>query len=47
VLVQAIRDGVALLIWQSDNFAFAETHDEGGGRYRGLRAFLPKAPSCS
>ena len=37
VLVQAIRDGVALLTWQSDTFAYAESHDEGGARYRGLR----------
>ena len=37
VLVQAIRDGIALLTWQSDTFAFAESHDEGAGRYRGLR----------
>jgi len=37
VLVQAIRDGVALLTWQSDTFAYAESHDEGAERYRGLR----------
>lgn len=37
VLVQAIRDGVALLTWQSDTFAYAESHDEGAGRYPGLR----------
>ena len=37
VLVQAIRDGLALLTWQSDTFAYAESHDEGAGRYRGLR----------
>src|SRR5438445_7937429 len=29
VLVQAIRDGVGLLTWQSDTFAYAERHDEG------------------
>ncbi|GIX27885.1 MAG: hypothetical protein KatS3mg123_1766 [Burkholderiales bacterium] len=38
VLVQAIREGVALLTWQSDTFAYAESHDEVSGRYRGLRA---------
>jgi hypothetical protein len=38
VLVQAMRDGVALLTWQSDSFAYAESHDEVGGRYRGLRS---------
>lgn len=37
VLVQAMRDGVALLTWQSDTFAYAESHDESAGRYRGLR----------
>jgi predicted AAA+ superfamily ATPase len=37
VLVHAIRDGVALLTWQSDTFAYAESHDEGAARYRGLR----------
>jgi len=37
VLLQAIRDGVALLFWQSDTFAFAESFDEGAGRYLGLR----------
>jgi predicted AAA+ superfamily ATPase len=38
VLAQAIRDGVALLTWQSDTFAYAESYDEEAGRYRGLRA---------
>ena len=37
VLVNAIRDGVALLTWQSDTFAYAESYDEGVARYRGLR----------
>jgi predicted AAA+ superfamily ATPase len=37
VLVQACRDGVALLTWQSDTFACAESLDDGNGRYRGLR----------
>ncbi len=38
VLVQAMRDGVALLTWQADTFAYAESFDEGASRYRGLRA---------
>ncbi len=38
VLMQAIRDGVALLTWQADTFAYAESFDEAAGRYRGLRA---------
>jgi predicted AAA+ superfamily ATPase len=37
VLAQAIRDGVGLLTWPSDTFAYAESHDETAGRYRGLR----------
>jgi hypothetical protein len=37
VLVQSVRDGVALLTWQADTFAYAESHDEGAARYRGLR----------
>jgi predicted AAA+ superfamily ATPase len=37
VLVEAIRDGLALLTWQTDTFAYAESYDDGAGRYRGLR----------
>ena len=37
VLLRAIRDGLALLTWETDAFAFAESFDEGAGRYRGLR----------
>ena len=38
VLTQAIRNGVAMLTWQSDTFAYAESRDEAAGRYRGLMA---------
>jgi hypothetical protein len=37
VLVQSIRDGVGLLTWRADTFAYAESFDEAAGRYRGLR----------
>jgi hypothetical protein len=37
VLVKAIYDGVALLTWHSDTFAYAESYDEAEARYRGLR----------
>jgi predicted AAA+ superfamily ATPase len=37
VLVKAIRDGVALLTWETDAFAYAESQDAVAGRYRGLR----------
>ena len=38
VLLGAVRDGVALLTWSKDAFAFADSFDENEGRYRGLRA---------
>ena len=37
VLLNAIRDGLTLLTWEQDAFAFAESFDESAGRYRGLR----------
>jgi hypothetical protein len=37
VLVSAIRDGVGLLTWEKDSFAYADDFDEKAGRYRGLR----------
>ena len=38
VLLQSIRDGLALLTWRKDSFAFADSYDEAAGRYRGLRS---------
>jgi predicted AAA+ superfamily ATPase len=37
VLVAAIRDGLGLLTWVQDSFAYADGWDEAAGRYRGLR----------
>ena len=37
ILLAAIRDGVALITWEQDSFAFADSYDEESGRYRGLR----------
>ena len=37
VLLQSIRDGLGLLTWTKDSFAFAESYDDAAGRYRGLR----------
>ena len=37
VLVQAMQDGVALLTWRSDTFAYAESYDEVADRYLALR----------
>ncbi len=37
VLRNTIGEGVALLTWEQDSFAFADSYDEEAGRYRGLR----------
>jgi len=37
VLIGAIRNGLELLTWQQDAFAYADSFDEAAGRYRGLR----------
>ena len=37
VLVASIQDGLSLLTWEQDSFAYAESYDEAAGRYRGLR----------
>jgi hypothetical protein len=38
VLIAAIRDGLNLLTWQSDTFAYADGWDEKAQRYTGLQA---------
>jgi hypothetical protein len=38
VLLDAIRDGVAMLTWNPDTFAYAGAFDEASGRYAGLVA---------
>ncbi len=38
VLLNAIRDGIRLLTWERDSFAYAEGFDEGASRYRGIKA---------
>jgi hypothetical protein len=38
VLVNAIKDGVALTTWERDGFAYADSYDEKAGRYQALRA---------
>lgn len=37
VLAAAVQDGLSLLLWQSESFAYADSFDEEAGRYRGLR----------
>ena len=38
VLAEAIRDGLRLLTWSKDSFAYADSFDDATQRYRGLRA---------
>ena len=37
VLLNAITDGLSLLTWEQETFAYADGYDEPTGRYRGLR----------
>ena len=37
VLVDVIYEGIALLSWQQDSFAYADSFNEEVKRYRGLR----------
>lgn len=37
ILLAAISEGVSLLTWENDSFAYADSFDEATGRYRGLR----------
>ncbi len=37
ILLAAIQDGVMLITWEHDSFAFADSYDEEMERYRGLR----------
>ena len=37
VLLNAISDGIALLTWEQDAYAFADSFDDVAKRYRGLR----------
>jgi hypothetical protein len=37
ILVHAMVEGIKLLTWSKDSFAYADSFDEKEGRYRGLR----------
>lgn len=37
VLAGAVSDGIGLLTWEQDSFAYAESYDDSANRYRGLR----------
>jgi hypothetical protein len=38
VLLRAVQEGAARMLWESESFAYAERWDEERGRYIGLRA---------
>lgn len=38
VVLDAIGQGLALMTWPSDSFAYADSYDDAAKRYRGLRA---------
>jgi hypothetical protein len=37
VLTAAVQDGLGLLLWKDETFAYADSYDESAKRYRGLR----------
>ncbi len=37
VLLEAIRNGLSLMTWEQDSFAYADGYDEETGRYRGIQ----------
>jgi predicted AAA+ superfamily ATPase len=41
VLLDSVRDGLGLLMWAHESFAYADSFDEAKGRYRGLRCGDP------
>ena len=38
VLLEAIRNGLALMTWEQDSFAYADGYDDSAGRYLGLQS---------
>src|SRR5690606_16288757 len=38
VLIDAVADGLQLLTWNPETFAYADAYDEARGRYVGLKA---------
>ncbi len=46
VLEGAAIEGVGLLTWESDTFAYADAWDDAKKRYLGLRAGMPVSVSC-
>ena len=46
VLLDAMREGLGLMTWSKDSFAYAESYDEAASRCRGLRCghMVPLSP---
>ena len=46
VLLDAMREGLGLMTWSKDSFAYSESYDEAASRYRGLRCvhMVPLSP---
>ena len=40
VLLESIRKGLSMLVWEKDSFAYADSYDDSEKRYRGLQAGL-------
>ena len=40
VLLNAVSGGIALLTWEQDAFAYADSYDDAAGRYRGLQTMV-------
>jgi predicted AAA+ superfamily ATPase len=41
VLAASVQDGLSLLLWEHETFAFADSYDETARRYRGLKGGVP------
>jgi len=44
VIIEAVREGIGLLTWSAETFAYAEGYDQEAKRYRGLRAGTTAPP---
>lgn len=40
VLLEAVRKGLSMMVWEKDSFAYADSYDDAAKRYRGLQAGL-------
>ena len=47
VLLDAVRKGLSMMVWEQDSFAYADGYDENTKRYRGLQAGLTASSTYS